>query len=129
MCDSIAFNANEKFDETSCRNLKEIIDITGCKLVLTSSWRLYPSYIELMLKQLKAYGITAGDFFRKTGIKDSRAKEIYSCLQRHPEITNYVILDDEQIVSTYIPKEKIIRTQVDSGITDEIKNQCIEKLK
>ena len=30
-------NAEEIFGEGSCRRLKEILDVTGCKLVLSSS--------------------------------------------------------------------------------------------
>ena len=119
---------DDKFDDKACKNLKKIIDETGCKLVLTSSWRLYSSYIKLLLSLLKPYGITRLDFLGKAKSLLSRAQEISEFLSSHKEITNYIVLDDEQIVSKLIPSDKIIYTQAKSGITNEITKKCIKIL-
>ena len=57
-------NEDEIFDGASCRRLREIIDATGCKLVLTSSWRLFPESIRSMFRQFKPFGITKENFGR-----------------------------------------------------------------
>ena len=58
----------------------------------------------------------------------SRAQEISEFLSSHKEIKNYIVLDDEQIVSKLIPSDKIIYTQAKSGITNEITKKCIKIL-
>ena len=53
--DNSFLDEEENFNEGCCKNLKSIIDNTGCKIVLISSWRLYASYRSLLLKLLKPY--------------------------------------------------------------------------
>ena len=46
-----------------CRRLKEILDATGCKLVLSSSWRLFRENVRSLFAQLRPFGITRADFW------------------------------------------------------------------
>ena len=43
--------ADDKFDENCCKRLKQIIDATDCKLVLSSYWRLEKADVQNMLRQ------------------------------------------------------------------------------
>ena len=47
-------NEEEIFDAACCRKLQEIVSATGCKLVLSSSWRLFPESIRSMFRQFSA---------------------------------------------------------------------------
>lgn len=80
--------------------LKEIVDATGAKLVLSTSWREHwsadpkecDSTGRLMDEIFSAHGMQISDKTPK--LSASRTEEIKSWLAAHPEITNYVVLDD-----------------------------------
>ncbi|MFQ7036167.1 hypothetical protein ESZ91_02600 [Candidatus Borkfalkia ceftriaxoniphila] len=116
------------FDADCCRRLKEIIDITGCKIVLSSSWRLFPESIRLMFKQFKPYGITREDFLGKTPSLQDRGDEILAYIKKHPQIEKFVALDDEEYNSYAFPYGRLLLTKEESGITEMIKNKCIQML-
>lgn len=118
-------NEDEIFDGASCRRLREIIDATGCKLVLTSSWRLFPESIRSMFRQFKPFGITKENFLGRTPLRDDRGDEVMVYLKRHPQIDRFVALDDQPFYSKGFPQERLILTKEESGITEEIKVRCI----
>ncbi len=119
---------SEKLDPTACEHLKRIIEKTGCKLVLTSTWRLYPKYVRLLLDQLAPYGITKADFLGKTDLLNTRAEEILDFYKRHGKIERFVILDDKKIRSKRIPADCLIQTNGRTGITEAIAEKCIALL-
>ena len=69
-------NEEEIFDAACCRKLQEIVSATGCKLVLSSSWRLFPESIRSMFRQLKPFGITRENFLGRTPLRGERGDEI-----------------------------------------------------
>ena len=121
-------NKDEIFDGASCRRLREIIDATGCKLVLTSSWRLFSGSIRLMFRQFKPFGITKEKFLGRTPLRDDRGDEIMVYLKKHPQIDLLVALDDQCFCSKEFPQERLVLTKEESGITEEIKVRCIAML-
>ena len=72
--------------------LKEICDITNCKVVVTSSWRIL-DYYPLIEDYLINFGIPIID--TTNYIHSNRGLEIKTYLSEHKEITNYIILDDD----------------------------------
>lgn len=121
-------SADDEFDADCCRRLKEIVDRTGCKLVLSSFWRLDKRDIVNMLRQLRPFGISKGDFLGKTPLMRNRGEEITAYLSRHPEITAYVAVDDEDFSGGRFPAERFVLTKLARGITEEVKNIIIGKL-
>ena len=81
-------------------NLKRIIDETGAKIVISSTWRMgneLPGMIDMWKKRNlpgEVVGITP-NFMVKYGTTLCRGKEIDAYLKEHPEVENYVILDDD----------------------------------
>lgn len=81
-------------------NLKRIIDETGAKIVISSTWRMgngLPGMTEMWkLRDLpgEVVGITP-NFMVKYGTTLCRGKEIDAYLESHPEVENYVIIDDD----------------------------------
>ena len=92
--------------------LKDIVDIFDADLILTSSWKVYwdrelikdgidnwrgsskkryGRYINLRLKKFGLYITDKTENYHWS----KRAIEILSYLSSHPEIENYIILDDE----------------------------------
>ena len=120
--------SDDIFDEQCCRRLKEIIDATDCKLVLSSFWRLNQADIRNMLAQLRPFGISASDFLGKTPFMESRGEEITAFLSRHPEITAYLAVDDEDFSGDAFPADRLVLTKLERGITEPVKETIIKKL-
>ena len=81
-----------EIDENKLYLIKEICDITGSKVVISSSWRVLNIY-----PQLESYLINKGIPIIDTTkyIKSNRGIEIKTYLQEHPEVINYIIIDDD----------------------------------
>jgi hypothetical protein len=123
-------------------NLKRIIDETGAKIVISSTWRM-GNGLEGMIEMWKfrnlpgeVVGITP-NFMWRTGSTLQRGKEIDAYLEEHPEVTNYVIIDDdsdmephqlENFVMTFGNKEHSDCVDIGYGLTTECSNWAIEIL-
>lgn len=79
-----------KINRRCLERLHRIIKDTGCKLVLSSSWRVLRDGRKTLEKigELKFIGETDDD-----GIH--RGKQIKRWLDAHPEVENFCILDDD----------------------------------
>jgi hypothetical protein len=106
-------------------NLKRIIDVTGAKLVISSTWRM-GNGLEGMIDMWKerdlpgeVIGITPNFMVHfKTTL--CRGKEIDAYLEEHPEITNYVIIDDDSDMEPHQLKNFVMT----SGNTDH--SDCVD---
>ncbi len=67
-----------------------LLDRTGAKVVLTSSWRLDPIGIVAARHWGVPFIDTSPDMPKKT-----RRDELLRWLARHPKVTRYAIIDDE----------------------------------
>lgn len=123
------WNADEVlFDAGCCRRLKEIMQATGSKLVLSSSWRLFPESIEYVFEQFEPYGITQKDFIGITPLLGERGAEILQYLESHRDVESFIALDDEMYYCEKFPYYRLILTETHSGITEVIRDLCIERL-
>lgn len=106
-------NMNNETDDTAVlvldsnciRVLQRIIKKTGAKIVFYSSWRYEDWYggfssKENVERQLKQYGMELWDSTPILEVYD-RGKEIISYLRQHPEVEDYLILDDDRSVGWY----------------------------
>jgi len=106
------------FNDPFCTFLvNRIVDRTGCKVVLSSSWRHSPTWREDVADQ----GIVF-DLYDRTpldGRESERGEQIKRWLEDHPDITRYAILDDN---SWMLPeqKESFFKTEWETGITEKI---------
>ena len=116
---------DDRLSADCCRRLKEIMDATGCKLVLSSSWRLFADMLKSLFEQLRLFGIAKEDFLGGTPLLEERGEEILAYLKRHREIRKFVALDDEPFDCLKFPREKLILTEHAFGITDAVKEKCI----
>ena len=73
--------------------MKKLIQDSHSNVVLSSTWRINKENIRVIEAELgiQVYDITTPFF--TSGI---RGKEIQTYLDAHPEITNYVIIDDDR---------------------------------
>ncbi len=110
-----------KLDSECMKVLRRIIEKTGAKLVLSSSWRCEEWYggfasKENVERQLQEYGMGLLDSTPVLPVYD-RGKEILCYLQEHPEVEKFLILDDDRSVGWYEElKEHFLRTDPEVGL-------------
>ena len=79
-----------ELDDENIKYLKEIIGLTGAKVVVTSTWKELRIYSKL-ISYLKTFGIEVYD--KTVHMSYNRGDEIREYLSTH-EIDNFIILDD-----------------------------------
>lgn len=108
---------------------KIVLD-TGCKVVLSSTWRCFhDDGIEEISKQVTPIqDATPKPWYNKeTERHSTRGEEIQAWLDQHPEVERYAILDDDtQILESQEPNW--FRTFWLTGITPEIAEQVTKHL-
>lgn len=118
-------------DREKIKLLKKAIAETGAKIVLSSSWR-YTKNGGYLKQLLGEYGI----FTDSTPfVNHERGKEIKQWLTKHPEIDDFVILDDE-IFDSYDDElmKKLVKISNENGkglgggLQEKDIEQIIEKL-
>lgn len=123
------------------------MDETGAKIVVSSTWRLDISrdngyfwasgIYQYLLDNLKRYGLEVyditPDFFKYT--QYSRGYEIHTWLTQHPDVDNWVVLDDEWFWDFAYPEYEIRQHLVetnfyirDGGLQDEHVEKAIRIL-
>lgn len=115
----------ELLDQRAILCLQDIVFVTGAEIVLSSSWRLSKHCMTMLEEQLRPYNL---EIFDKT-ISDptgERGDEIKEWLSRHPEVTHFVILDDDSDMSDV--KDHLIKTTFQYGLQAEHAAKAIEML-
>lgn len=112
------------FDSNCIDKVNRLFQETGAKMVISSSWRI--DELERIQNICSRLGLPT-EFDRTPILLDKRGKEIKQYLNKHPEIDNYVIFDDD---SDMLPEqmEHFIKCKEYTGITDEDIEKAIEIL-
>ena len=80
-------------------NLRKIVEETGAKIVISSTWRFSGLVVmKEMWNKRELPGVVIGitpNFMTHYGTTLCRGKEIDAYLEKYPEIEKYVILDDD----------------------------------
>ena len=115
--------------------LNEIVDATGAKVVISSSWRIQYKHTELA-KMLKTQGFTGeviGEtpIFSRTpdGVAQDRGDEIKFWINTHDDIDSFVILDDtdfDGIVDYFYPQ--FVHIKKSTGLLPKHVEQAIKIL-
>lgn len=123
-----------RLDDEKIPLVKEICDKTGAKIVISSSWRIKD--VETTLKY--AFGKDYDDSHyllnsrmvvgvTEKSLSGFRGNEIQKYLGTHPEIENYVILDDDTDMLDS-QRKHFINTDSYLGISEEDAKRAIEIL-
>lgn len=81
------------FEQRAMFLLRQLVDWTGAKLVLCSSWRVSEFAREIVADNFSLYGL---NIYSITGQEDGcRGNQIAAWLARHDNVDSYVILDDD----------------------------------
>ena len=135
--------------------LAQIIKETGAVIVLSSTWRLnkvksiFDDYLFLddlddeeydvsseksaykyLEMRLEEYDLRIYDDTPDSGGVYSRGKEIYTWMKNHPDVENYVILDDEEFrdFETYGLSDHVVYTNFAKGLTEKQVTEALEVL-
>lgn len=120
------YNAQFNFDPICMRNLKEIVDKTGAKIVLSSTWRInqedeYFNEFKLNLKQYDLFD----SFISITPVLNSiRGDEIKEWLSNKNNVDEFIILDDEDDMGDLI--NRLIKCDEFYGFNDEKKLEALK---
>ena len=128
---------------TKCKLLKQLVEETGAKVVLSSSWRLSLNAIQKLIDLFEPYNLILSGFtchevdskkFKDSPYEDikpryqhslgdfgtyieDRGAEIASWLLDHPTVENFVILDDEDSdIKAWFPNN-LVKTDPQVGLT------------
>ena len=80
--------------------LKDIVDKTGAKIVVSSAWRRIPRAFQHLKEWLERYGIEVYDVTPYVG--GERGNDITAWFNRNPGEYRYVILDDDSDMTTHM---------------------------
>lgn len=114
-------------DTRKLLRLRDIIERTGAELVLSSTWR-YGAEPNALYVEKYALRELIAEFKRvrcplwadMTPIipRSKREREIYAWLLQHPEVDNFVILDDVWEELEFY-KDRLVLTNMYNGLTKE----------
>ncbi|MFA5024197.1 MAG: HAD domain-containing protein [Patescibacteria group bacterium] len=113
----------DAFDEKCVGRLKNILDKTGAKIVLTSSWRKLFDIAE-MIEHFKNHGIV-GIIDCTASLNDHRGKEIQLWLDEN-KVDKFVILDDDDDMLHL--SSDLVKTNWKLGLEDNDMELAIEML-
>jgi hypothetical protein len=120
------------------RELKRIADTTDAKIVISSDWKIFGG-LERMVDFMRIYDMaeypvditpdsskdkSIREFMEKNACHDYRSAEILVYLERHPEITNYVAIDDMDLLDG-LGKHAVVTP---NRLINVIADRCIEIL-
>lgn len=88
-------------DREKLLRLRQIVDVTGAKIVLSSTWRYdrndprYNGDFRELQEAFQKVGLEFYSYTPEDAIGIRRGMEIKAWLGMHPEVEQYIILDDE----------------------------------
>jgi len=131
------WQSDRVFCTECCWLYERIIRRTCAVTVLSSTWRKYPHQIEMVeniLKLLKLDPIYDCTIDLGRGA-DSRAEEILEWLGRHPEVKNWIAIDDVDLTETssqtpcgHLLRGHFVHTNADEGILPEDVDLAVQLL-
>lgn len=113
----------------------------SCELVLSSTWRVRPDFIEDILNCLRGYGLTVESFYDITDpeFHSERQWEIAKWISDHKEVGEkliWIALDDENLLDGEANKRyknqfegHVVQTKSDVGLTMEDAKKAIDLMK
>lgn len=122
-------NADERLDGACVAQLNRVVEATGAKIVVSSTWRLFRSVSELQTI-LNRFGFVGEVIDKTTTLNqynyDRRSKEIDLWLLEHPEVEMFAVVDDDLVDGFH---ECFVQTKFHGGgLTSERADQLIRVL-
>lgn len=109
---------NQTLSNVCCSNLQYILEaVPSAKIVISSAWRTMFE-LDWLKAKLASYGIDSTRVVDATphSFSGPRGREIQQWLEAHPQVKEFVILDDNYIGGGFTEKE-IVTTTWTVGLT------------
>lgn len=120
-------------DPDAVKILNTIVETTGAKIVVSSTWRLLNTLTRLReILCLKGFRFPEVIFDKtpnhvESGMRHRRGNQIQMWLNKHPEVEKYVIIDDDSDMEHLM--HKLVKTSNYTGLQDEHIEPILEHLK
>ena len=111
--------------------LKQLVDATGAKIVLSTSWREHWSKEPT---QCDSTGMLMNDIFSRQGLqiwdkvsqlRMTREAQIKNWLDRHPEVERFVVLDDGLLCAGYLEGRFVKTSNYFGGLNEsDVQRAC-----
>ena len=101
-------------DKRLLRRLHRLVNRTGAKVVLTSSWRVDPAGLFAARHWGVPFVGTCPDM-----PNSPRCREVLTWLKQHPKVTRYAVIDDEDDELDELP---LFQPSASTGLTPAIAN-------
>ena len=114
-------------DPANLANLARITKAIGCTVVLISSWRteMHSARMIMFADMLNARGVTISGI---TPSLNDRNAEIIDYLNRHNDISKFVVIDDENHYRGSKIRKNVFLTIYTEGLTTDIADKIIRVL-
>lgn len=114
---------------TQVRRVNKLIEKTGAKIVLSTSWRKGDeTWWNNLLITLEGFGLLPVIIGKIPDLRTSRGEEVQAYLDEHPEVIQFVILDDINEFTEYNLLDNFIQTNYQLGIQDKDVERALEIL-
>lgn len=112
-------NSSSRFDPKSVELIKKLIEEFSLQIVISSTWR-YGATDRLMheLKNSQLIGYLYHEWFTPVIHPAHRGTEIKLWLELHPEVSDYIIIDDDENMLKEQLK-RFVKTDLHEGMTEE----------
>ena len=122
----VTYNDNmiEPFDDECLYNLKYIVDETDAKIIITSIWRLFPEYLNLLMNKLEEYGLDKNVISLTISNKYKDKLQEIAVKLKKLGITEYVVLDNDNTLNL----DRHIITNNATGLTEIDAKQAVKIL-
>lgn len=105
--------------------LRRIVESTGARIVVSSSWRQIPQLYECLMRELKRFDLEILDKTKNVG--DYRGEAIDRWLKDYDgEVSNFVILDDDNDMEPHM--DHLVQTLFEEGLTEAKADAAIAML-
>jgi hypothetical protein len=105
-----------RLDPVAVALVRKLCETTGAKIVLTTTWREYytiQAFIDMFSKYYDWHDVPIIDKTKQVRMNPSRSCEIIDWLEDHPEVTHYVILDDQWLSF----RTNFVRVEIPNGLS------------
>ena len=125
-------NIQDLLSPVLCSNLQFILEHdSSVRLIISSTWRAHHTKVELQ-NILNNYGVEAARIIGYTPrtLGGDRAHEINLALEEWPNITKFVIIDDDDdVLNVKDPRGHVFQTTPDDGLTLKQAKKIVELFK
>ena len=130
--------SNQGLESDKVALLKQIIAETGCRVVLSSTWRKHEHLMERITIMFESFGSrllgatpildskTSGAWGSPIWIAPCRGKEITQWIRENGTPDRFVILDDDDDMIDLLPK--LVHTNSFTGLTPDLAREVIRRL-